>query len=296
MGAVIPDALLQGDCLDLLADVAPCSIDLVFADLPYGRTRQSWDRLVPADKLWERLHQICKPEAAMVFTAIQPFTSLLVMSNVENFRYEVIWKKNKSTGFLNAKKQPLRAHENIVVFYRKQPKYRPQMTTGHEPGHAIKGRLSTTGLYNAMPRARTWGGSTERYPTSVLEIPVINGTDKGRTHANQKPEPLVEWFIRTHTDPGDTVLDPTMGSGTTCAVAKRLGRRYVGIEKDAEIFERARERVENVKTDECLVRQDHPIDEETAYEMNAACAESQRCVYDEPDEEAVIEIRREKVA
>ena len=233
----------NSDCLDGLVLLPSASVDLVFADLPYGRTQQSWDKLVPIGPLWEQLNRVCKPSAPMVFTAVQPFTSLLVCSNLKHFRYEIIWRKNKSTGFLNAKKQPLRAHENVLVFYRKQPRYEPQMTDGHEPGHAVKDRLSKTALYGAMPVPRSWGGSTKRYPTTVLEIPVVNGDAADRIHANQKPVSLPAWFIRTYTQPGDLVLDPTAGSGSTALAAKALERRFVGFESDEEMCNVANERI-----------------------------------------------------
>lgn len=230
------------DCLEGLSRLATASVDLVFADLPYGRTQQDWDRIIPIAPLWAQLYRVCKPSAPMVFTAIQPFTSLLVCSNLKHFRYELIWKKNKSTGFLNAKKQPLRAHESVLVFYREQPIYRPQMTKGHKPGHAVRGRLSKTVLYGATPIPRDWGGSTERYPTTVLEIPVVNGDAADRIHANQKPIALPAWFIETYTERGDLVLDPTAGSGSTFLAAQQRGRRFVGFEIDAAMAQRANAR------------------------------------------------------
>lgn len=219
------------------------SVDLVFADLPYGRTQQTWDRLVPLEPLWEQLKRVCKPTTPLVFTAVQPFTSFLVCSNLKWFRYDMLWRKNKSTGFLNAKKQPLRAHEDIVVFYRTQPRYRPQMTAGHKPGHAIKGRLSKTSLYGRTPVPRSWGGSTQRYPTTVLDIPVVNGDAPNRIHPNQKPMDLPAWFIKTYTKQGDLVLDPTAGSGTTFLAATLLGRDFVGFETDPRMCKAANRRV-----------------------------------------------------
>src|SRR5277367_4158351 len=225
-----------------MSQLPDACVDLVFADLPYGRTQQSWDKLVPVMPMWEQLQRICKPRAALVFTSVQPFTSFLVCSNLKWFRYEMIWRKNKSTGFLNAKKQPLRSHENVLVFYREQPEYEPQMTDGHEPGHAVKGRLSVSPLYGATPVPSDWGGSTKRYPTTVLEIPVVNGDCLTRIHANQKPVDLPAWFVKTYTKPGDLVLDPTAGSGSTFVAARELGRRFVGFETDAAMCEAANKR------------------------------------------------------
>lgn len=238
------------DCLVGLAALPSQSVNLVFADLPYGRTQQSWDKLVPIEPLWQQLERVCKSTAPMVFTAVQPFTSLLVCSNLKHFRFEMIWRKNKSTGFLNAKKQPLRSHENVLVFYREQPAYEPQMTDGHEPGHAIKGKLSTTKIYGSMPVARTWGGSTKRYPTTVLDISVVNGDSPTRIHANQKPTDLPAWFIKTYTRPGDLVLDPTAGSGSTGVAARQLGRRFIGFETDSEMCIKANELLHSRTEDE----------------------------------------------
>ena len=248
---VMADTVFEGlhniDCLVGLAAMPDACIDFVFADLPYGRTQSNWDKLVPMDQLWFQLKRVCKPTSAMVFTAIQPFTSLLVCSNLEQFKYEMVWRKNKATGFLNSKKQPLRAHENILVFYGKQPAYEPQMTDGHEPGHAIKGKLSTTGMYGAMPKPRTWGGSTKRYPTTILDIPIVNGDDPNRVHVNQKPIDLSSWFIKTYTKSGDLVLDPTAGSGSTLVSAKMLGRRFVGFETDPQTVETANKIIGSVR-------------------------------------------------
>lgn len=231
------------DCLVGMRALRTGSVDLVFADLPYGRTQQSWDKCVPIEQLWEQLNRVCKPAAPMVFTAVQPFTSLLVCSNLKNFRYDMVWRKNKSTGFLNSKKQPLRAHESVCVFYREQPFYEPQMTDGHEPGHAVKGCLSKSPLYGSTPTPRSWGGSTKRYPTTVLEIPIVNGDCSSRVHANQKPIDLPAWFIKTYTKPGDVVLDPTAGSGSTLVAAKSLDRQFVGFETDAKMCAVANKRI-----------------------------------------------------
>lgn len=240
------DRVYARDCLEGLRDLPAGCVDLVFADLPYGRTRSAWDRPVRLALLWPALRRACKPRAAMVFTGVQPFSSLLVCSNLAEFRFSMVWRKNKSTGFLNAKRQPLRAHEDILVFARKAPRYRPRMTEGHEPGHAVKGRLSKTSIYGATPVPRSWGGSTKRYSTSVLEVAVVNGDAPDRGHVNQKPEALSAWFIEAYTDPGDLVLDPTAGSGSALAAAKRLGRRFVGFEQDAKTARAANARLSRV--------------------------------------------------
>lgn len=234
------------DCLNGLTRIADGSVDFVFADLPYGRTQNDWDKLVPTERLWPALRRVCKPTAAMVFTAMQPFTSLLVCSNLADFRYEVVWRKNKVRGFLNAKRQPLRTHESVLVFYRQQPTYAPQMTSGHKPVNSYTKHTSDGTNYGATKAGVKGGGSTTRYPTSVLDIPVLNNDDPEHIHPTQKPVALVEWFLRTYTQPGDLVLDPTAGSGTSLVAAAGLGRQYIGFETDAEMAVRANDRISNL--------------------------------------------------
>lgn len=229
------------DCLDALGGLAEQSVDLVFADLPYGQTRNDWDRPIALDALWTHLERVTKPRAPMVFTAQQPFTAALVSSARKWFRYEMIWRKNKPRGFLNARRQPLRIHENILVFYREQPFYEPQMTHGHSPVHAFATRTSGKNYGSVAPRPG--GGSTSRYPTSVLDIPVLNNDDPERVNPTQKPIALPAWFIRTYTKPGDVVLDPTAGSGSTLLAAKALDRRYVGYEIDPEMVAHVRRKL-----------------------------------------------------
>lgn len=232
--------LFHMDCLEGLRDVPEQSVDLVFADLPYGRTANSWDEVIPVEALWSHLARVCKERTPMVFTAIQPFTSLLVCSKPKWFRYEMVWKKNKPRGFLNANKQPLRVHESILVFYRKQPAYRPQKTKGHAPVNSFTKNTSDGTNYGNTKRGFRGGGSTERYPTSILEIPVVNNDDPRRIHPTQKPEALPAWFIATYTKRGDLVLDPTAGSGSTLLAAKKMGRAYLGFERDKDMVKAAR--------------------------------------------------------
>lgn len=240
------DGIHHLDCFAGLALLDPASVDIVFADLPYGTTQNSWDKLVPIERLWAELNRVCKPEAPMIFTAMQPFTSLLVCSNLRAFRYEMIWQKNKVRGFLNAKRQPLRTHESVLVFYRKQPSYSPQLTNGHKPVNSYTKHTSDGTNYGATKTGVKGGGSTTRYPTSVLAIRVVNNDDPIRIHPTQKPEELIAWFLRTYTQPGDLVLDPTAGGGTTLVAAKRLGRRGVGFDTDAAMVVKATRRLESV--------------------------------------------------
>ena len=221
---------------------------MVFVDLPYGATQNTWDKPIPFAEMWSFLQRCTKENAALIFTATQPFASHLIVSNSADFRYDLVWQKNKPTGFLNANKQPLRTHEHLLVFYRKPPCYNPQKTQGHEPGHkAVRAKKSSNyGDY----KSTDYGGSTERHPTSVLSIPILNNDSPEKVHPTQKPVELAEWFIRTYTNENDIVLDFTMGVGTTGVGAIRLRRRFVGIELHKPYFEIAQTRLAHAILDQ----------------------------------------------
>lgn len=240
----LAEGLHHADCIAGMRELAPGSVDFVFADLPYGCTRNAWDRPIDLPELWRELRRVCKPTAAIVFTAVQPYASEIVMSQRALFRFETIWRKNKPRGHLNASRRPLRGHENLLVFYAAQPTYHPQMSDGHAPVHGYTKRRGDGSNYGRTRAGVRGGGSTQRHPTTVLEIPVLNERDPGRVHPTQKPEALASYYIRTYTDPGDLVLDPTAGSGSTLAAAWALGRRAVGFESDRQIYELARARLE----------------------------------------------------
>jgi len=216
-------------------DLPTGSVDLVLSDVPYGQTQNAWDVPIPFEPMWEQLRRIAKPSAAIVLMAAQPFASKLVCSNLQDYRYDLIWKKNKPTGFLNAKKQPLRIHEHAQVFYRKPPLYEPQMTTGHKPGNYARRTKHSTNYGTQTPTE--YGGSTERYPTSVIEIPIINNDDPEKHHPTQKPVDLMAHFIRSYSARGQVVLDFAAGSGTTAVAALREGRGYICIEREPDYFE-----------------------------------------------------------
>lgn len=232
-----------GDCRDVLPTLPAQSIDMVLCDLPYGSTQNAWDQVIPLDDMWPLVWRVCRGVAA--FTAIQPLASLLVASQMIRFRHEWVWHKNKASGHLNAKRGPLRAHETILVFSAAAPPYTPQMTSGHEPGHAALRRKYTPN-YGAQ-RPTEYGGQTTRYPRSVLDFDVVNNDSPDRMHPTQKPEPLMRYFIETYCPPGGTVLDFAMGSGTTGVAALRAGRSFVGIEKDPSYFDAARARTERAR-------------------------------------------------
>jgi site-specific DNA-methyltransferase (adenine-specific) len=234
--------LYCGDCLEVMKNIPDNSINMVFCDLPYGTTRNSWDEIISFENLWEQYNRIVKDNGAIVLTSQQPFTSKLIISNIKNFRYEWIWEKNKATGHLNAKKMPLKAHENICIFYKKLPVYNPQKTTGHKPHNAVKPKSDIPPPkkkrnYNHV--TQTFGNdgtTTDRYPRTVQKFPVVNNDDPLKWHPTQKPIELIEYFIKTYSNEGDIVLDNCMGSGSTGVACKNINRNFIGIELDEEYF------------------------------------------------------------
>lgn len=227
--------LFNGDCLNELKHLPDASIDLIIADPPYGITNCEWDKVIPFKPLWKELHRVAKVSAAILIFGIEPFSSRLRPSNEDHYRYDWVWEKTHATGFLNANRQPLRAHEFISVFYRKQPTYNPQKTDGHIRKVSNRNSLNSK-LYGKAKKDVKYD-STERYPRSVL----VFSSDKqtNALHPTQKPIDLIKYFIKTYSNPGDTVLDFTMGSGSTGAAALMLDRDFVGIEQDRTFFKTA---------------------------------------------------------
>ena len=228
-----------GDCLEIMQKIPTASVDLVLCDLPYGTTRCKWDVVIPFEPLWEQYKRIAKPAAAIVLFAAEPFASHLRLSNLEQYKYDWIWDKVKGTGFLNAKRQPMRNHENICVFYGKQCTYNPQKTSGHAKKQATKGAHLQTQVYGQMQGSAY--SSTERYPRSIQVF--STDTQKSALHPTQKPVALLEYLVRTYTNPGDTVLDNCMGSGSTGVACLRTGRHFIGIEKDPHDFQVSEDRL-----------------------------------------------------
>lgn len=219
-----------GDCIHILPDIPSGIVNMILCDLPYGRTRNKWDVPISMDFLWGQYERILKPGGVVVLTAIQPFTSILVSSNSKWFKYSLVWHKTSPTGYLNAKKRPLPAHEDVLIFYNGPPTYNPQKTTGHPrkvSTAAHKRNSKETSNYGK--HGLTTYDSTERYPTSVLTIK----SDKQRSaiHPTQKPVALFEWLIRTYTNQGDIVVDNCSGSGTTAIACINSGRDFICIEK-----------------------------------------------------------------
>ena len=229
-------------CFTAFTDVEDESVDLLLVDLPYGTTNCKWDSVLPLDKLWKEYNRVCKKNAAMIFTAAQPFTSALIMSNPKNFKYSWVWEKSKATGYLNAKKMPMRAHEDVCVFYRKPPTYNAQMwqSTPYNKGTALR----PTDVYGKQTETTVKNDSGLRYPRTVQYFKTAESEGKGKSiHPTQKPVALMSYLIRTYTNPGELVLDNTMGSGTTGVAALNEGRSFVGMEIDEKYFLHAEERM-----------------------------------------------------
>ena len=237
-------SLFNRDCISGMADLPEGSVDVVFADLPYGYTEAPWDQRIPFDELWGALNRVCKEDAAMVFTARDcatgTFASDLIQSNKANYRVTWIWDKVGTSHGLNARTHPLKRFEQVLVFCRGRLTYNPQMTEG-DPYVAERTRGNGSELFGAerFQKVVTVNHGT-RYPVDIIRIP----HDKDRSHSCAKPVALVEHFLKTYSDPGALVLDPTMGSGTTAIAAMRTGRRSVGFETDPEHYATARDRIE----------------------------------------------------
>lgn len=242
--------LRQGDCLDVMKDIPDKSIDMILCDLPYGTTACKWDIVIPFDKLWEQYNRIIKDNGAIVLFGKQTFTTDLIMSNRKLFKYELIWEKDKPTNFALANKQPMCYHENILVFYKKQPIYNKQLIKREGSG-------SSRYEYGVNHKNRTIHGTNKKYtskkekdnydkefknPKSILYYDT--GRRQDLYHPTQKPVSLLEYLIKTYTNENDVVLDNCMGSGSTGVACINTKRNFIGIELDENYFEIAKERIE----------------------------------------------------
>ena len=228
--------LIQGNCLEVMKDIPDGSIDMILTDPPYGTTACKWDSVIPFEPMWERINKLIKPNGAVVLFGSQPFTSALVMSNVKMFKYEWVWNKSLAGNGILAKKQPLKIHENVVVFNSNI--YIPEMRKGKA---RWKGGIKDKhGTFSNAEAPKVW--SDEYYPTSIIDISGA-GMRSGRVHPTQKPVALLEYLIKTYTNEGETVLDFTMGSGSTGVAAKNLNRNFIGIELDPDYFKIAKKRI-----------------------------------------------------
>jgi len=229
--------LINGDCLEAMKEIPANSVDLVLTDPPYGTTACKWDNVIPLDIMWERLNKIAKDRSPIVLFSSQPFTTSLNYSNLKDYRYEWLWIKNNSTGFQLANKRPLKKHETISVFSKKQPAYFPQ---GLKEFNKVN-RRGSSGENWTVPGEKKYLQKYTNYPTQLLNY----AYDSNKMHPTQKPVALMEYLIKTYTNEGDTVLDFTMGSGTTGVACKNLNRKFIGIELDEKYFEIAKDRITN---------------------------------------------------
>jgi len=238
---------MQGDCLELMDYVPSGSVDAIITDPPYGTTACKWDSVIPFDLMWEQLNRIIKPNGAIVLFGSEPFSSALRMSNIKNYKYDWVWDKKRVTGFLNAKKQPLRNIEIITVFYENQVTYNPQPYKKSTVGNmGVSAKNRSTQVYGKSKVTQTDNLNEYGYPrTLITEIGVINNLSKDKSghHPTQKPVALMEYLIKTYTNEGETVLDFTMGSGTTGVSCGNLSRKFIGIERDEKYFEIASKRI-----------------------------------------------------
>ena len=239
--------LRQGDCLELMKDIPDKSIDMILCDLPYGTTQNKWDSVIPLDELWREYKRIIKDNGVIVLTSQGIFTAKLILSNEKWFKYKWVWEKSKATNFLNAKKQPLRKHEDICVFYNKQPKYNPQMTEGEPYDKGIR-KNQLTGSYGEFNPVHV-KSEGKRYPTDVVYFKTAESEGKVY-HSTQKPVELLEYLIKTYTIEGELVLDNCMGSGSTGVACLNTNRKFIGIELDENYFNIAKERIENHNKEE----------------------------------------------
>lgn len=234
--------LMKGDCLERMKEIPDNYLDFICMDLPYGITKCKWDSTIDLDKLWVQLNRISKDNGAIVLFAQSPFDKVLGASNLSMLKYEWIWEKTAATGHLNAKKMPMKAHENILVFYKKLPTYNPQKTQGHTPVNTYTKRKGDGECYGKTTEV-SGGGATDRYPRSIIEF----SSDKqaNRLHPTQKPIALLEYLVNTYSKEFQICGDFTFGSNTMGLACKNLNRKFIGIEMDDYYFELGKERICN---------------------------------------------------
>ena len=236
--------LYMGDCLDVLPILEENSVDLIYCDLPFGKTQCGWDCVIPFDKMWEQVIKIAKDNTPIVFHSQQPFTSNLIMSNPKMFKYTWVWEKSKATGFLNAKKRPLVAHEDIVVFCKGTPVYYPQMNSGKAYNKGVRKEQTENDIYGKFEQVEVKSDGL-RYPRSVQYFKTAES--EGQTfHKTEKPLELCKYIISTYSLEGQTVLDFTMGSNKSGLACEILNRKFIGIEKDADYFAISAHRISNL--------------------------------------------------
>lgn len=234
--------LMHGDCLEQMKGIPDNSIDMVLTDPPYGTTACKWDTIIPFEQMWKELKRITKDNGAICLFGSEPFSSALRMSNIKMFKYDWIWDKKKAVNFLNSKKQPMKYHEIVSVFYKKQSNYYPIKTKNHPKKTSIRDVKHQAGEIHGKIKKGNSYSSTERYPKSIISF--SKETQNQSFHPTQKPVALLEYLIKTYTLEGETVLDFTMGSGSTGVAAKNLKRKFIGIEMEDKYFKIAKKRIE----------------------------------------------------
>jgi len=250
--AASPCSLILGDCLEAIKDLPDKSVNAIITDLPYGTTACKWDAVIPFVPMWEQVRRVLKQNGVFVTTASQPFTTALIASNLAAFKYCWTWNKGKAGNFATAKIQPLRVTEDVVVFAFGRSTYNPQMTAALAENKRPRDRAyaakedTTHGIASGVFKVSESHDEDMRHPTNLLNFKSTEGecNNLNRVHPTQKPVELMRYLVRTYTNPGDVVLDPCMGSGTTCLAAKLEGRGYIGIEREPKYFETAKTRIE----------------------------------------------------
>ncbi len=249
--------LMQGDCLERMKEIPDGSVDMVLTDPPYGTTACKWDSIIPLEPMWEQLKRVIKPNGAIVMTATEPFTSTLVVSNIKDLREKLVWVKHKPSNFACGKVMHLKYHEDVVVFCKGKPTYNPQMQVRKsdrvaqmQKGNSKKwNTVRSDGeevSFQTQYDPKDWSeyDATLKYPSTVIEIPAVSSNSKEKVkHPTQKPVALMEYMIKTYTNEGETVLDFTMGSGSTGVACKNLNRRFIGVEKDEAYYNVAKDRI-----------------------------------------------------
>ena len=238
--------LLHGDCLELMAKIPDKSIDMILCDLPYQRTQNQWDIMIPIDKLWEQYNRIIKDNGCIALFADGMFMAELMMSNKKMWKYNLVWDKVLPSGFLNANRMPLRSHEEICIFYKKQPTYNPQKVKGkpnHSKGKPKEYGNNNYGDFEFVDNSKELGDM--KHPVSIVRFSKPHPSVS--VHPTQKPVEVCEWLIKSYTNEGELVLDNCMGSGSTGVACLNTGRNFIGIELDENYFNIAKDRIESIK-------------------------------------------------
>lgn len=249
LGSLELNRIYQMDCLEGMKLIPDKSIDMILCDLPYGQTSNSWDSIIPLDKLWEQYNRIIKDNGAIVLMAKGKFKINLINSNFSNYRYEWVWDKNKGANFAHVKRMPLNVHEYAVIFYKKQPTYNPQMTDG-KPYTQKRLQERVSGIADNLSR-HTTKSDGKRYPKSIIRVDGM--AQKHIVHPTQKPVSLFAYLIKTYSNEGDLVLDNCMGSGTTAIASTLNNRRWLGFETESEYVELANKRLSQINLEDDLM-------------------------------------------